>query len=118
METNLGPVADQIAQAYAYYSFYLYKFFRGKIKHIELEGKKQKLIDSGTHFIMEMMPSYIRDFLNFPKLLFETYDLYWYGKKHKSEFSMKIKEALETSNRIIYNVDGNTKNPYYLIKQN
>ncbi len=118
METNLGPVADQIAQAYAYYSFYLYKFFRGKIKHIELEGKKQKLIDSGTHFIMEMMPSYIRDFLNFPKLLFETYDLYWYGKKHKAEFSKKIKEVLETSNRIIYNVDGNTKNPYYLIKQN
>lgn len=117
METNLGPVLDQLAQAYALYTFYLYKYFRGKIKRLKLNGTKEKLIDSGTNFIMEMIPSYIRNFLSLPKTILKTYDMYWYGKNHREEFKMKVKEALETSNKIIYDM-GNTRNPYYMIKQN
>lgn len=67
---------------------------------------------------MEMMPSYIRDFLSFPKHLLEAYDLYHYGKKRKEDMSAKIEEAIETSNKIIYDLDNAIKNPYYMIKQN
>lgn len=117
MKTRIGPVLDQLVQFYASYSFYIYKFMRGKILGIRHTDTKQKLIDTGTRFIMKMMPSYLRDFFGFPRFLLITYDLYWSSKKKAFTAGVRSEEALETSNKIIYDV-GTQRNPYYMIKQN
>ncbi len=116
MKTKTGPVLDHLAQFYASYSFYVYKFFRGKIKNIKNTGRKEDLVDNAMHFIWKMMPSYIRDFLNFPKFLMGTYDLYWKGKKKTSLDLKKAQEAMDSSNRIVYDLSDGNKNPYYMIK--
>jgi anaerobic magnesium-protoporphyrin IX monomethyl ester cyclase len=64
-----------------------------------------------------MMPSYLRDFFGFPRFLLKTYDLYWSSKKKAFTAGARSEEALETSNKIIYDV-GTHRNPYYMIKQN
>ena len=117
MKTKLGPVLDQMLQFYASYSFYIYKFMRGKILQIKLPEAKQKLIDNGTRFIIKMMPAYLRDFFGFPRFLLETYDLYWNAKKKGRLDSSQTAEALETSNKIVYDL-GESKNPYFMIRQN
>ncbi len=117
MRTRIGPVRDQLIQFYAYYSFYLYKFFRGKLLNLRVQEKKRKLIESGTDFIMKMMPAYLRDFFGSPRFLMETYDLYWKYKKNKSIDGSQMAEILQTSNSIVYDLD-QSKNPYFMIKQN
>ena len=82
MKTRVGPVLDQMVQFYASYSFYIYKFLRGKIIGLQLAGKKKKLIDTGTRFIVDMMPEYLRSIARFPRHLLETYDMYWNSKKN------------------------------------
>jgi anaerobic magnesium-protoporphyrin IX monomethyl ester cyclase len=117
MKTKLGPVLDQMLQFYASYSFYIYKFMRGKILQLKPPEAKQKLIDNGTKFIIRMMPAYLRDFFGFPRFLLKTYDLYWNAKKKGHLDSSATSEALETSNKIVYDLGG-SRNPYFVIKQN
>ncbi len=114
MKTKVGPVLDQIIQFYASYSFYIYKFIIGKIRNDRLGGIKKKLIDNGTQFILKMMPVYLRDFFSFPRFLFRTYDLYSYGRKKMKISQERIKEILQTSNKIVY--ANKQKNPYFMIK--
>ena len=112
MKTKTGPVLVHLAQFYASYSFYVYKFFRGKVKNIKNNGRKKDLIDNAMSFIMKMMPSYVRDFLRFPRFLLETYNLYSEGKKK----SVNTDGAMESSGKIIYDMSDTSKNPYYMIK--
>lgn len=116
MRTKVGPVFDQLLQFYASYSFYIYKFMRGKIKGIRLPEKKNILIETGTKFIMKMMPEYLRDIKNFPRFLFQTYDMYKEAIK-KGFISQKDHEEISNdSGRIIYDLE-NGRNPYFLIKK-
>ena len=116
MKTKVGPVADQIAQFYANYSFYIYKYIMGKIKKVNMQEFKQKLVDNASRFILKMMPQYIRDFFTWPRQLFETYNLYSYGKKQGLTDLARLNEVLETSNKIVYDL-GESKNPYFMIKE-
>jgi anaerobic magnesium-protoporphyrin IX monomethyl ester cyclase len=116
MKTRVGPVIDQIAQFYASYSFYLYKYMRGKVKGSTPEMEKEKLLDNALEFITKMMPSYVRDIMNFPKFLLSTQKLYS-RRKNLSKIGMeKIAELMETSNKIVY-AQGESKNPYFMIKE-
>ena len=116
MKTKTGPVLDHIAQFYASYSFYIYKFLRGKLKGIRNMGRKKNLVDNAMHFILKMMPVYIRDFLHFPRFLMRTYDLYWNGKKANPLDGNKAEEVMNSANKIIYDISDGNKNPYYMIK--
>ncbi|MGC8644851.1 MAG: B12-binding domain-containing radical SAM protein [Thermoplasmata archaeon] len=116
MKTKVGPVIDQIAQLYATYSFYLYKYFRGKILRIRTEDDKKKLLDNALDFIMKMMPSYIRDVIHFPKFLLETHRKYREGRNLNGVDEREIEELMETSNRVVYDLMG-SKNPYFMIKE-
>jgi anaerobic magnesium-protoporphyrin IX monomethyl ester cyclase len=116
MKTAVGPVADQIAQFYALYSFYIYKFIMGRIRKVSVPDFKQKLVENASKFIMKMMPNYIRDFFTWPRQLFETYNLYSYGRKHEIIDPERLREVLETSNKIVYEL-GDSKNPYFMIKE-
>ncbi len=116
MKTRIGPLVSQMAQFYASYSFYIHKFIRGKLKGVKPHRLKAALLDNAMSFILEMMPKYLRDFMRFPKFLFRTYDLYAKFKKEGNVDRTKIQEAMENSNRIVYD-QGNKKNPYFLIKE-
>ncbi len=116
MKTRVGPVLDQIVQFYASYSFYIYKFLRGKILGLQLAGKKKKLIDTGTKFIVDMMPEYLRSMGKFPKHVLETYDMYWNSKKNGFIGKEGHEELVSNSNKIIYDM-GKKKNVYYMIKR-
>ncbi|GGM66107.1 B12-binding domain-containing radical SAM protein [Thermogymnomonas acidicola] len=118
MKTRLGPVTVQIAQFYATYSFYLYKYFRGKIKNIkERDPEKERLMKNSMDFIMKMMPSYLRDIADFPRFLLQTYDLYWQSKRRPNIDPGHVEEVMETSNKIVYEITDGGKNPYFLIKE-
>ena len=116
MKTRVGPVLDQIVQFYASYSFYIYKFMRGKLLGLKLSGKKKKLIDTGTKFIIEMMPDYLKSIAAFPKHLLETYDMYWKAKSKGFIGREGHDDISENSNKIIYDL-GKKKNVYYMIKR-
>ncbi|MEM1613701.1 MAG: radical SAM protein [Thermoplasmatales archaeon] len=116
MKTRVGPAIDQIAQFYATYSFYLYKYFRGKILKIEPEGEKKKLLDNALDFIIKMMPSYLKDIYNFPKFLIETNRKFRKGSNMSGISEEQINELLETSNKVVYDLNG-SKNPYFMIKE-
>lgn len=115
MKTKVGPVADQLTQFYAYYSFYVYKFIMGKLKNIPQPGEKKNLIDNALVFMKKMMPSYLKDFLAWPRILFQTYDSMHEGMRRKPDIG-NIEEILETSNKVVYDL-GNSKNPYFMIKE-
>lgn len=116
MKTNLGPILDQMAQFYAAYSFYIYKFLRDKIRGIKPNIMKRELVDNAYHFIIKMMPRYLRDFFGFPRYLLSTYDLYWKYRKNSTLDARAVEEVLETSNKIVYDEE-NRKNPYFMIKE-
>lgn len=116
MRTRLGPVISQMAQFYASYSFYIHKFIRGKLKGIRPIGLKAALLENAFAFIQEMMPRYLHDFAKFPKFLLRTYDLYSKFKKEGTVDGTKIREAFESSSRIVYD-QGNRKNPYFMIEE-
>lgn len=116
MRTNLGPVVDQLAQLYASYSFYIYKFLRDKLKGIRYSEIKKQLVDNAYHFIIMMMPEYLRDMARFPRELLRTYDIYWKFRKKNNISEERIMEALESSNKIVYDQE-NRKNPYFMIKE-
>ncbi len=116
MKTGVGPVLDQAVQLYASYSFYIYKFFIGKLKGIKLTGKKGELIDTGTKFIIEMMPSYIRSLKEFPGNLLKTYDMYWNAKKYGFIKKDEHEDIASASGHIVYDM-GKKKNVYYMIKR-
>lgn len=116
MRTKLGPILDQMAQFYAAYSFYIYKFLRDKVRGIKPNVMKSDLIDNAYHFILKMMPKYLRDFFGFPRFLLDTYDLYWKYRRNGSLDARAVEEVLETSNKIVYDQE-NRKNPYFMIKE-
>jgi anaerobic magnesium-protoporphyrin IX monomethyl ester cyclase len=116
MKTRVGPVIDQIAQFYGSYSFYIYKYLRGKLSSSKLDNEKEKLLDNAMHFIFKMMPSYISDFLSFPKFIMNTQKIYSKGKNLAQIRREKISELIETSNKIVYDL-GYSKNPYFMIKE-
>ena len=72
---------------------------------------------SGTHFIIKIMPSYIRDIFKFSRGFFENCDLYWFGKKNWLDLSEETKEALESFKKIIYDLE-KTQKHHYMMKQN
>ncbi len=116
MKTKVGPVIDQIAQFYGSYSFYIYKYLRGKITSLKPDAEKEKLLNNAQQFILKMMPSYIRDIVSFPKFLMNTRRIYSRGRDLAENSREKISELLKTSNRIVYDL-GNSKNPYFMIKE-
>lgn len=83
---------------------------------MELAGKKKKLIDTGTKFIIDMMPEHLKSISKFPKHLLETYDIYWNSKKTGFIGKEGHEELFYNSNKIIYDT-GKKKNAYYMIKR-
>ncbi|MCL4341362.1 MAG: B12-binding domain-containing radical SAM protein [Candidatus Thermoplasmatota archaeon] len=116
MKTDFGPVRDQIAQFYASYSFYIHKFLRDKLKGVKKTVIKTQLVNNAYEFILKMMPQYLRGFVSFPRHIFQTYDLYWHFRKHPNLDAEKVSEALETSNKIVYDQE-KKRNPYFMIKE-
>ncbi|MEM0134765.1 MAG: radical SAM protein, partial [Thermoplasmatales archaeon] len=112
MKTRVGPVIDQVAQFYATYSFYLYKYLRGKFIKNDNKEDKAKLLGNALDFIMKMMPSYLMDIVHFPKFLSETHRMYKEGKDLAGINEEQLAELVETSNKIVYDTQG-TKNPYF-----
>jgi anaerobic magnesium-protoporphyrin IX monomethyl ester cyclase len=116
MKTRVGPVIDQIAQFYSTYSFYLYKYLRGKLHRVEPEEDKKKLLDNAMNFMMKMIPSYLSDIYHFPKFLLETQRKYREGSRMAGIKDEQVMELMETSNKVVYNQIGG-KNPYFMIKE-
>lgn len=116
MRTRVGPVIDQIAQIYATYSFYVYKYFRSRLLNIQPQDEKKKLLDNALEFIMKMMPSYLRDIFGLPRFLMDTQRKYREGRRKLGIDEKQLEELMETSNKIVYDLSG-TKNPYFMIKE-
>jgi anaerobic magnesium-protoporphyrin IX monomethyl ester cyclase len=116
MRTKLGPVVSQMAQFYASYSFYIYKFIRDRIRGTKPHALKAGLVDNAYRFILQMMPQYLRDFMKFPKFLLKTYDLYSKFKSQGGVDNSRANEARANSNRIVYD-QGGKRNPYFMIEE-
>ncbi len=63
-----------------------------------------------------MMPTYIREFLSFPRQILKTTRLYHTLAKLYPTSKEKVPELLEFSNKIIY-LEVGGKNPYFMIKE-
>lgn len=117
MKTRTNPVIDQIAQFYGNYSFYIYKYIRNRFKGIDqANNEKLLLLNNSMKFILKTIPDHIRSIASFPRFLMETWSLYTNGKEFRDVDLRKVSEAMETSNKIVYDLS-DTKNPYFMIKQ-
>ncbi len=116
MKTKTNPVIDQIAQFYASYSFYIYKFIRNKLISQSYTKEKMSLLNNSFQFILKMIPDYIKDIVGFPRHLIETWSIYANGKQMSKDDLLNVSEVLETSNKIVYDTGGK-KNPYFMIKE-
>lgn len=49
-------------QFYGNYSFYVIKYFKGRLRGLESNGSKKKseLLSNGEKFILDMMPAYFK----------------------------------------------------------
>ena len=115
METRVHPALIQMLQFYGNYSFYVRKFLMSRLKPRRLKEFKQNLVSNAEKFIIDMMPTYLRDVLSLPAKLASTTKLYYSLAKEILD-NEKIDELLQFSNKVIYQETG-SKNRYFLIKE-
>jgi anaerobic magnesium-protoporphyrin IX monomethyl ester cyclase len=119
MKTRVGPALVQLLQFYGTYSFYVMKWLKGRAKSREerrLKKFKQDLVSSSTRFVLDMMPTYLRDMLKFPGQVLRTHKLYASLKDMASVSREKIEELREFSSKVVYLEEGG-KNPYFLFRE-
>lgn len=118
MRTQVQPVIAQLLQFYGNYSFYIIKYVKSRFNpQGKAPGYKQDLVVNAKKFIFEMMPLYLKDWVKFPRTLRDTQKLYSSGSRNFALPKEKADELIEFSNRVVYLETGDTKNPYFLIKE-
>jgi len=115
METRVHPALIQMLQYYGNYSFYVRKFLMSKLKPRREAGFKRNLIWNAQKFIIDTMPTYLRDVLSLPAKLASTTKLYSSLAREVLD-AEKVDELLQLSNKIIYEESGR-KNRYFLIQE-
>jgi anaerobic magnesium-protoporphyrin IX monomethyl ester cyclase len=115
METRVHPTLIQMLQFYGNYSFYVRKFLMSRLKPRRLKGFKQNLVSNAERFIIDTMPTYLRDVLSLAAKLASTTKL-CHSLTKESLHSEKVDESLQFSNKVIYQETG-SKNRYFLIKE-
>ena len=120
MKTKVHPAIIQILQMIGNHVFYIKKYFKGRFIDTSwkttIKGYKRDLVFNAQKFMFRMMPSYVREFLEFPKHIAHTIKLYSAFSKLPLVDLKKVSELLEFSNRILY-LEVGGKNPYFMIKQ-
>jgi len=116
METRVHPALIQMLQYCGNYSFYARKFLMSKLKPRMMNGFKQILVSNAQKFILDEMPTYLKDVPGLPKKLISTIKLYNSPTKAPELADEKIAELLEFSSKIIYLETGN-KNRYFMIEE-
>ncbi|MEM0271547.1 MAG: radical SAM protein [Thermoprotei archaeon] len=120
MRTRVHPAIIQILQMFGNHSFYIRKYLRGRIVDTgwkyKIKGYKRDLVLNAQKFMFDMMPSYIREFLAFPRHLYRTVKQYNALSKLYPKIGDKVPELLESSNKIVY-LEVGGKNPYFMIKE-
>jgi anaerobic magnesium-protoporphyrin IX monomethyl ester cyclase len=115
METRVHPALIQMLQYYGNYSFYVRKFLMSRLKPRRVKGVKQNLVANAEKFIIDTLPTYLRDALSLPLKLASTTKLYNLLAKEILD-TEKVDEMLQFSNKVIYQETG-SKNRYFLIKE-
>ncbi|BAB59722.1 Mg-protoporphyrin IX monomethyl ester oxidative cyclase [Thermoplasma volcanium GSS1] len=113
--TKVNPAIIQALTAYAYYTFYIYKWLHDRLHSIRAVGFKDQIMLNAQKFILRMMPSYVKDILRLPSDVIKTALLYRNGLKHMDFDQTTVNELLNDSSQIVYKETG-TKNPYFKIK--
>jgi anaerobic magnesium-protoporphyrin IX monomethyl ester cyclase len=116
MKTRVHPALIQILQYYANYSFYIRKFLMGKLRPGRAKESKRNLASNAHTFILDAMPTYLRDVVSLPKKLRSTIRLYNSLSKVPKLANAEVAELLQFSNKIIY-LDAGSKNPYFMIEE-
>ena len=116
MKTRVHPALIQMLQYYANYSFYVRKFLMGKLRPRRVKESKRNLVSNAHKFILDEMPTYLRDVVSLPKKLISTIKLYSSLANAPKLADEKIAEMLQFSNKVIYLENGN-KNRYFLIQE-
>jgi anaerobic magnesium-protoporphyrin IX monomethyl ester cyclase len=115
MKTRVHPALIQMLQYYANYSFYVRKFLMTKLKPRRLQRFKRNLVSNAQRFIINTVPTYLRDVLSLPAKLALTTKLYNSLTKEILD-AERVDELLQFSNKVIYQETG-SKNRYFLIKE-
>jgi anaerobic magnesium-protoporphyrin IX monomethyl ester cyclase len=115
MKTHVHPALIQMLQYYGNYSFYVRKFLRSKLKPRRLKGAKRTLVSNAEKFVINRMPTYLRDVLCIPAKLASTTKLYNSLAKEVLD-GEKVDELLQFSGKVIYQETG-SKNRYFLIQE-
>jgi anaerobic magnesium-protoporphyrin IX monomethyl ester cyclase len=116
MKTRVHPALIQMLQYYANYSFYIRKFLMGKLRPRRVKESKRSLVSNAHTFILDEMPTYLRDVVSLPKKLISTIRLYKSLTKAPKLANADVAELLQFSNKIIY-LDTSSKNPYFMIEE-
>ncbi len=115
MRTRVHPVITQILQLYGHYSFYVLKYIKGKLlRKKAATAKKEELVKNSQKFIFEMFPSYLKDLIRFPSVLYRTAKLY--KSKVMNISGDLLRELTEFSEGAVYAEVG-SRNPYFMIKE-
>ena len=62
------------------------------------------------------MPTYVRGFFMFPKLLLKTYDIYLESSRIPILENGKVEEVLSSFNTLVCDLDEN-ENPYSMVRE-
>ncbi len=120
MRTRVHPAIVQLLQMFGNHSFYIRKYLKGHLIDTNwkttIKGYKRDLVLNAQKFMFDMMPTYIREFLGFPRHILKTTRLYHTLAKLYPTSKEKIQELLEFSSKIIY-LEVGGKNPYFMIKE-
>ena len=66
--------------------------------------------------ILVLMPTYVRGFFMFPKLLLKTYDIYLESSRIPILENGKVEEVLLSFNTLVCDLDEN-ENPYSMVRE-
>lgn len=120
MRTKVHPAVIQTLQALGNYSFYIRKYLKGRIIDTSwrstVRSYKLELVLRAQKYIFDMLPTYVREFLEFPRHALRTAELYRMLASVPPAMKNKIPELLEFSNKVIY-LEAGGKNPYFMIKE-
>ncbi len=114
IRTKVGTPISQIMQLYIAYSFYLYKYLKGRIKSTLSDPVNKILLDNATRYMMNDLGTYVKEVLNIPRTLLRTRKLSIRGKNFPDDIK---EELLETLTKAVYDTEGR-KNPYFMIGDN
>jgi anaerobic magnesium-protoporphyrin IX monomethyl ester cyclase len=120
MKTRVHPAIVQVLQMIGNHTFYIRKYLKGRFINRDwkktIKGYKLDLVLNAQKYMFDMMPSYIREFLLFPRHVAHTVRMYRKLAGLRQLSRDKVPELLEFSNKIIY-LEVGGKNPYFMIKE-